>query len=171
MGARLGIFGALMGAAAAGALGAGGMGAPAFAVTFAAGLLVWTNLEYLMHRLAFHGFAPHSQHHAAPADPAYILAPLWLSLPAAAALFALVSLAASWARGAAFACGVMAGYLAYEAVHLRIHSDAAGGTLLRALRRHHFYHHFASDRVCFGVTSPVWDAVFGSLPERRRKPA
>jgi len=65
--------------------------------------------------------------------------------------------------------GVMAGYLAYELVHLRIHSNAAGGPVLRALRRYHYYHHFADDHVCYGVTTPVWDAVFASLPPSTRR--
>ena len=62
-------------------------------------------------------------------------------------------------------CGVIAGYIAYEAIHLRIHSARRGGRLLQALRRHHFYHHFNNDRVCFGVTSPLWDLIFGSAPQ------
>ena len=56
--------------------------------------------------------------------------------------------------------GTWAGYLAYELVHLRIHSTAPGGKLLRALRRYHYRHHFADDTVCYGVTSPLWDMVF-----------
>jgi len=142
-----------------------------FAALFAAGLLVWTMIEYLLHRLAFHGFAPHSEHHANPTDPVFIVAPWWLSLPCTAVLLALFSLAArSWTMGASMVAGVIAGYLAYEAIHLRIHSPAAGGAVLRALRKHHYYHHFASDRVCFGVTSPLWDWVFGSVPSSAAEP-
>jgi sterol desaturase/sphingolipid hydroxylase (fatty acid hydroxylase superfamily) len=80
-------------------------------------------------------------------------------------LFAAFSLATrSWSGGATVIAGVIAGYMAYEAIHLRIHSPAAGGALLRTLRKHHYYHHFANDQVCYGVTSPLWDWVFGSAP-------
>jgi len=100
-----------------------------------------------------------------PTDPAFIVAPLWLSLSATAVLFGAFSLAArSWSAGASVVAGVIAGYLAYEAIHLCIHSPAPGGAVLRALRKHHYYHHFASDQVCYGVTSPLWDWVFGSVP-------
>ncbi len=161
---RLPIFGTLL-AAAAGAGIAGHERPVRFAALFAAGLLAWTMIEYLLHRLAFHGFAPHSEHHAVPTDPAFIVAPLWLSLSAAALLFGVFSLATrSWSAGATVVAGVIAGYLAYEAIHLRIHSPAPGGVVLRALRKHHYYHHFASDQVCYGVTSPLWDWVFGSVP-------
>jgi cyclopropane-fatty-acyl-phospholipid synthase len=162
---RLLIFGALFGAAAGAGLNAGLDRPVRAAALFAAGLLAWTMIEYLLHRLAFHGFAPHYQHHADPTDPVWIVAPLWLSLSASAVLFAAFSLAArSWSGGATIIAGVIAGYMAYEAIHLRIHSPAAGGALLRTLRKHHYYHHFANDQVCYGVTSPLWDWVFGSVP-------
>jgi len=152
---------------------AAGLAAALFAGRFSlpptiAGWLLWTALEYLMHRFAFHGFAPHWEHHAEPGDPQFIVAPLLLSLPMAAAIWLLCWLAMGSPIEAGLAvAGVIAGYLAYELVHLRIHSRAAGGPLLRALRRYHYYHHFADDRVCYGVTTPVWDAVFASLPKRK----
>ena len=165
---RLWVFCPLVVAMLAGAAFAGPLN-PTCAAVFTAGLLSWTAVEYAMHRFAFHGFAPHYQHHADPTNRTYILAPLWLSLTGAAVLWLLFSiLTRSWAMGTWTVAGVIAGYLAYEMVHLRIHSDRAGGTILRVLRRHHFYHHFASERVCFGVTSSLWDLVFGSLPEASR---
>ena len=168
---RLGVFGVLF--AAATGMGLATLqgrrvsisGSGRFAFLLVLGLLTWTIIEYLLHRLAFHGFAPHSEHHAVPTDPVFIVAPLWLSLSSTLVLLAIFSLACrSWSAGASMVAGVIAGYLAYEAIHLRIHSPAAGGALLRALRKHHYYHHFASDQVCFGVTSPIWDWVFRSVP-------
>jgi dihydroceramide fatty acyl 2-hydroxylase len=160
---RLWVFGASW-LSATGASLLADPGRPAhFAAPFAVGLLAWTILEYLLHRYAFHGFAPHTQHHADPADSTFIFAPLWLSTFSAAILFGLFSvLTHSWATGAAMISGTIAGYGAYETIHLRIHSSARGGPILRALRKHHFYHHFASDQVCYGVTSPLWDLVFRS---------
>jgi sterol desaturase/sphingolipid hydroxylase (fatty acid hydroxylase superfamily) len=156
------IFGVLLAAGVFAGLRDGPM---RFLVLFAGGLLAWTMIEYLLHRLAFHGFAPHSEHHADPTDPIFIVAPLWLSLSSTALLLGASSLATrSFDGGASVVAGIIAGYLAYEAIHLRIHSQAAGGVLLRALRKHHYYHHFASDRVCYGVTSPLWDWVFRSVP-------
>ena len=144
--------------------------APAFFGYFVSGLLLWTVLEYFIHRYAFHRLAPHYQHHEFPADRRYIFAPLWFSLGSAAGLWAMLSLAAgSWARGALIEAGAVAGYLGYEWVHIRIHSERPGGAMLRALRRHHYYHHFADDTKCYGVVTPFWDRVFGSLPETLRE--
>ncbi|HEX3746191.1 MAG TPA: sterol desaturase family protein [Bryobacteraceae bacterium] len=162
MALRFGIFGLLLAAATF----AGLHSRPArFVALFAAGAMVWTVLEYFLHRLAFHGFAPHSEHHAHPTDPVFIVAPLWLSLSSTVLMLAAFSLGTrSWTGGASMVAGVIAGYLAYEGIHLRIHSGAAGGPVLRALRKHHYYHHFASDKVCYGVTSPLWDLLLGSMP-------
>jgi sterol desaturase/sphingolipid hydroxylase (fatty acid hydroxylase superfamily) len=134
-------------------------------VEFGMGLVLWTLIEYLMHRLAFHGFAPHTEHHANPNDVRYIVAPLWLSTSGACVLLAISWLVTgSWMAGLTIVGGILAGYLAYELIHLRIHSGRRGGRLLRALRKHHYYHHFASDRVNYGVTSPFWDIIFRTVP-------
>ena len=136
------------------------------AASFAGGLLLWTLLEYFIHRYAFHRLAPHYQHHEFPTDHRYIYAPLWFSLLSAAILWALLALATgSWMRGALVEAGAVTGYLAYELLHVVIHSDRPGGAVLRRLRKHHYYHHFADDTKCYGVVTPFWDRVFGSLPQ------
>jgi dihydroceramide fatty acyl 2-hydroxylase len=129
------------------------------------GLFLWSLLEYGIHRFAFHGFLPHYQHHEDPKDTEYIVSPLWLSGGTSLALWVVMRVpAGSWARSGLTVAAIIAGYLVYEAVHLRIHSNEPGGRLLRALRKRHYYHHFADERYCYGVTTPVWDRVFGSQP-------
>jgi dihydroceramide fatty acyl 2-hydroxylase len=125
------------------------------------GLAVWTVVEYFMHRYVLHRMAPHYQHHDEPETLAYIFAPLWLSGVSAAVLWGLLALATgSWQRAALVEAGTVSGYLLYEWLHVRMHSQVAGGAVLRALRKHHFYHHFADDSRCYGVTTPIWDYVF-----------
>jgi dihydroceramide fatty acyl 2-hydroxylase len=140
---------------------AGTGGAAVWAVCLLTGLALWTPIEYLVHRYALHRLAPHYQHHNEPTVVEYIFAPMWLSGGSAILLWGLLALAAgSWQRGALVEAGTIAGYLCYEWLHVRIHSAVPGGMLLRALRKHHFYHHFADERRCYGVTSPIWDQVF-----------
>jgi cyclopropane-fatty-acyl-phospholipid synthase len=132
-----------------------------FVACLVSGIALWTAVEYLMHRYVLHRLAPHYQHHAEPETLAYIFAPFALSGTSAVVLWGLLALiAGSWQRGALIMAGTVAGYLCYEALHVRMHSRVAGGPLLRALRKHHFYHHFADDSRCYGVTSPIWDYVF-----------
>ncbi|MGH7751288.1 MAG: sterol desaturase family protein [Gemmatimonadales bacterium] len=142
----------------------------------AAGLVVWTILEYGFHRFLFH-IVPssawlrqrqqHLLHHETPDDPTYFVVPLWISIPLAAGVWALLRAALGSGPGAALVtAGVMLGYVAYELVHYRVHQGGRGGRLVRFWRRHHLYHHYADDHRCYGFTTPLWDYVFGTGPVR-----
>jgi sterol desaturase/sphingolipid hydroxylase (fatty acid hydroxylase superfamily) len=58
--------------------------------------------------------------------------------------------------------GWAAGYAAYEQFHWREHHRPPLGRWERAARRRHFAHHFMSARANFGVTTALWDRVFGT---------
>lgn len=141
------------------------------------GVFVWTLVEYVLHRFVFHirsprwrGFAYrlHGVHHTHPRDPEKILTSPEVSLPPSAVIFGAVWLGTGSLEAAAgVIAGVWTGFLYYEWVHLRVHTTHAAGILDRH-RRWHFHHHFVDDRVCFGVTSPLWDAVFGTLKRASR---
>jgi sterol desaturase/sphingolipid hydroxylase (fatty acid hydroxylase superfamily) len=36
--------------------------------------------------------------------------------------------------------------------------------VLKYLKRHHMMHHFKTPQARYGVSSPVWDVVFGTKP-------
>ena len=145
-----------------------------------AGVFVWTLLEYGLHRLVFHIQAPirnprlreflnasHLGHHASPRDPGKLLVHPLFGFVISAALYGLIYLlSGSVFSAAGVMAGVWAGFLYYEAVHYRVHFSLAGTGLVAWQRRAHFYHHFTNNKRCFGVTSPVWDYVFGTKRER-----
>jgi sterol desaturase/sphingolipid hydroxylase (fatty acid hydroxylase superfamily) len=147
-----------------------------------AGLLLWTLLEYVIHAFAFHprwlsGWLKnvqhsHAMHHAYPKRPEYIVARLSFTVPIAAALFALLWLVTGDLRWASLILvGAVAGYLTYEVVHWSIHRRWGPRILPRSLVLHHLYHHYKDDQSCYGVTSPLWDVVFGTSRHRKsRKP-
>jgi sterol desaturase/sphingolipid hydroxylase (fatty acid hydroxylase superfamily) len=157
-------------AAAACVWAARDLGLAAIVGHLAAGWLVWTLVEYALHRGFFHlrGAGPaarvtsyivHRHHHAAPADRDRLVATPLYSLGLFLLLLAVYGLAGADARWALLA-GSMLGYLAYEAAHWQIHHGRPRHALGRALRRHHLRHHFGDDRHNFGVSSPLWDLVF-----------
>jgi sterol desaturase/sphingolipid hydroxylase (fatty acid hydroxylase superfamily) len=138
------------------------------------GLFIWTITEYLLHRFVFHAEirspalkriinSYHGLHHEAPRDPDWILvqAPYALTV---SALYAVIIAAICWNLfwTAGILSGIWAGFLYYEAVHYRVHISTGNGPLLRWQRRAHFHHHFHDVDRCFGVTSPLWDYVFGT---------
>ncbi|XUM21079.1 sterol desaturase family protein [Bradyrhizobium oligotrophicum S58] len=130
-----------------------------------AGVLAWTLAEYWIHRLIFHGpgrlAAMHELHHAWPKD--WIGAASWLTLPAFAVVFGLLALAMTRSAAASATAGLMAGYLAYCAVHIRIHHGRARfWPPMAFLHRLHAGHH-RGGRANYGVSSPLWDIVFRSF--------
>jgi len=138
------------------------------------GVVCWTLMEYLLHRflLHLHVQSPtlqsvieklHLGHHRDPTDEAIMTVPVFASLPIAMALLGLFRLlAGSWEGSGLLMAGTIAGYLAYEAVHFRIHCGSKPGRVLSFQRAAHFFHHYKDPTRCFGVTSPLWDWICGT---------
>ena len=135
------------------------------------GAIAWTFLEYVIHRWLGHDVrtrpnpfaAEHIRHHS----QGDYFAPAWKKALSAVLFVAVLvwpstSLAGPLA-GSSFVVGLVAMYLAYEVLHRRDHTHPGRGSYMRFLRRHHFYHHFTSPDFNHGVTTPIWDWVFGTL--------
>jgi sterol desaturase/sphingolipid hydroxylase (fatty acid hydroxylase superfamily) len=134
-----------------------------------AGAFTWTFLEYVIHRWLGHDGrfrgnpfgVEHVRHHA---QGGYF-APN-IKKVAAAAVVALALGPPAWLLGGAVAVAWVAGLVltfgAYEVFHRREHTHAGWGRYGRWARAHHFHHHFVDTRVNHGVTSPLWDLVFGT---------
>ncbi len=148
-------------------------------VVWFAGVLAWTLVEYWLHRRFFHLppgtnrlrrfvlFIAHGYHHEFPNDPRRLVAPPILSWPIAAALAALFYLVAGPAWLALFA-GTASGYLAYDWMHYYTHHAKPKTRAGKFMRRFHLEHHFKDHETQFGLSSPLWDLVFGTFraPER-----
>jgi len=142
-----------------------------WAFVYGAGLVGWTLIEYLLHRVLFH-HAPilsqiHEQHHRSPMD--LIGTPAWAS-----ALIGLMAVAIpSWTvlgfnLGTAATAGLVTGYLWYVFVHYATHHwRLRRGSYLYRARLRHARHHHLSHSGNFGVTTGVWDHVFRTTLEGR----
>ncbi len=141
-----------------------------------AGLVLWSLMEYVLHRIALHRMpylSPmHGLHHAAPL--AFIGTPTWLSV----SILGIAILGPAWARfgfnvadGLTF--GVMLGYWWYGVVHHVIHHRAnqSSPAYFNTLRAWHMRHHFSPRGGNFGVTTSVWDHIFGTAIRVRDKAA
>ncbi len=139
-----------------------------------AGFVIWTLLEYFLHRSVLHRktyFAPmHGEHHASPL--AFIGTPAWVSV---SVLSAGILLPVWWwvgfnvADGLTF--GVMSGYWWYGIVHHFIHhaSNDSSPSYFNDLRAWHMRHHYSPKNGNFGVTTSIWDHVFGTAISIRDK--
>ena len=157
----------------------GGLGALTIVGLFALGLFIWTLTEYWLHRLVFHWeprfrggdrlhFIIHGVHHDHPNDKLRLVMPPAVSIPLAGLFLGLFVLIGGTPEAYPAFGGFIAGYLVYDYTHYYLHHAVPKTDLGKRLREQHMRHHFQDHRFGFGVSSPLWDAVFRTLPRRRR---
>jgi sterol desaturase/sphingolipid hydroxylase (fatty acid hydroxylase superfamily) len=134
------------------------------------GAIMWTLVEYIIHRFILHHVVfirdMHDRHHRSPTE--LIDTPIWLSF---SFMLAGVLLPSWWVFGfgiaTGFTVGMTLGYLAYGLMHHAMHHwRIRHGTYLYRAKRRHAQHHASVDEGNYGVSSPLWDYVFGTtLPD------
>lgn len=145
-----------------------------FCVLFVFGILLWTLTEYALHRFVFHWnsksaagkyfvFLFHGLHHDDPQDPTRLVMP---PVPAILiiSLFWLLFSAVFPMRYIDVIMGFfLVGYLCYDYIHYATHHFAMTSPIGKFLRKYHLQHHYAGERSRYGVSSPLWDYVFGTV--------
>ncbi len=132
------------------------------------GLLLFSLFEYAFHRWLFHGsveiFAQgHRSHHENPQgyDSLPFFFPALVLLALAGVLVALVP-----AAYALLLTGVVTlSYVVYGVSHFTIHHHLFRHALARDWAAKHHIHHYHAD-TNFGVTTALWDIVFGTRYKR-----
>ena len=130
----------------------------------AAGLLLFSFVEYCFHRWLFHAHAGalergHSKHHAEPLG--YDALPFFLPPLVAVGLTALLAQALPTSIAMLLVGAVAGGYASYGVAHTAIHQLRFGSALSRRWAAlHHIHHHHPGYN--FGVTTPLWDIVLGT---------
>jgi dihydroceramide fatty acyl 2-hydroxylase len=143
------------------------------------GLAMWTLLEYWLHRLVFHWepdnaigrrlhFVIHGVHHDHPNDRMRLVMPPAASIPLGLFFFGLFVLAFGTPAAFPLYGGLLIGYLGYDYTHYHLHHHIPGTAIGKRIRKQHMRHHFQDHRYGFGVSSPIWDVVFRTLPRERR---
>ena len=138
-------------------------------------LVVWTLTEYGLHRFVFHYparsrlgkylvFMFHGVHHAAPRDKTRLVMPPAGGIILLTVLYQVFRLAvpAPWLEP--FLAFFIIGYLAYDYIHYATHHFAMRSPLLHFLKVYHLQHHYGAKGVRYGVSSPLWDRIFGTYP-------
>ncbi len=146
------------------------------AAWFAGGMFTWTLAEYCIHRFIFHFPAQsrrgkrivyllHGVHHEYPRDKERLIMPPVPSIVLATFFFVLFrSIMGNHVY--AFLPGFIIGYLMYASVHYAMHLFRPPRGLSWLWRLHHL-HHFKYPNKIFGVSTPLWDALFGTLPAKK----
>jgi sterol desaturase/sphingolipid hydroxylase (fatty acid hydroxylase superfamily) len=143
---------------------------------FVFGCFAWTLVEYVMHmsfhlaRGKNHASREHLHHHAHPDYFSPALQKAAVALTIVATAVALGSLVISFKVGVAFSAGLGSGYLVYEWLHRRAHVAAPLNRYGASIRARHFHHHFVAPNNNHGVTTSLWDRVFGTYIEPEQVP-
>ncbi|HEU4608885.1 MAG TPA: sterol desaturase family protein [Chitinophagaceae bacterium] len=142
-------------------------------ITFFAGMFFWTFFEYIAHRYIFHwvsesprvqriSYVLHGNHHHFPRDRQRLFMPPVPSIIIASVLFSLMYLIMG-KYAFMFFPGFMLGYLMYGSMHYAIHAWNPPFKWMKPLWRNHHLHHYKNEHHGFGVSSTIWDRVFGTM--------
>lgn len=142
------------------------------------GFLLFTLVEYLIHRFLFHFHATskrqtilqyniHGIHHEFPRDKDRLVMPPVLSILLATGFFFVFRFIVGM-NGIIFFSGFIAGYSTYLVIHYAVHALKPPGNFLKVLWKHHSLHHYASVHSAYSVSFPVWDYIFGTMPAGAR---
>ncbi|MBS2016914.1 MAG: sterol desaturase family protein [Deltaproteobacteria bacterium] len=145
----------------------------------AVGWLVWSFIEYMLHRFLFHAFENdpkrarihfllHGVHHDYPNDKDRLVMPLLVNQPVGwAVCLATFSLLGAVRAEPLFA-GFALGYLGYDGMHYALHAFNPKSRVFKWMKHHHMRHHFMDHAGGFGVSSPLWDILFGTMPKPKK---
>jgi len=141
------------------------------------GILLWTLIEYLMHRFVFHfdkhlpdhpvalflHFLTHGVHHYLPMDRLRLVMPpalaMVLSVPIVSTIYVIMG---SIKDAEPVVGGIFIGYVLYDVSHYYFHNGIPSISHFRWMKRYHLEHHYKDYDEGFGVSSMFWDRVFGT---------
>jgi sterol desaturase/sphingolipid hydroxylase (fatty acid hydroxylase superfamily) len=140
---------------------------------FLAGLTLWTLSEYWLHRTFFHWmpkfpggdrlhFLVHGVHHKWPKDKYRLVMPPAVSIALFFLFLGLWYLLFGPRLVWPIHAGFVFGYMVYDMTHYYVHHFSPRSEYGRELKKHHMLHHFKDPTRRFGVSSTVWDRVFGT---------
>jgi sterol desaturase/sphingolipid hydroxylase (fatty acid hydroxylase superfamily) len=147
--------------------------------TFLGGMFFWTLFEYVFHRFIFHwvsdnpriqkiAYVLHGNHHHYPRDKERLFMPPVPSLILASAILSIMYLVAGKAAFMFFP-GFLLGYLLYGTMHYAIHAWNPPFKWMKPLWRNHHLHHYKNEHQGFGVSTTIWDRIFGTMFDLKKE--
>ncbi|OAE23832.1 hypothetical protein AXG93_369s1260 [Marchantia polymorpha subsp. ruderalis] len=143
------------------------------------GAMIWTFLEYMLHRFLFHmktssfwgntfHYVIHGFHHKHPMDGArLVFPPAFTSVICTIIWVALGQWFAPYPIKLALYGGALLTYVAYDLTHYFLHFGTAFSDQTRKMKRYHLNHHFKDQTNGYGITTTTWDKVFKTLPAEK----
>ena len=140
---------------------------------FFIGVIFFSWVEYNVHRYVFHmpadtesrakaQYTMHGVHHEFPKDKTRLAMPPILSITLATTLFFLFRLILG-DFAYSFLPGMLVGYSGYLSVHYMVHAFQPPRNFFKILWINHGVHHYKNGDGVYGVSSPLWDYVYGTM--------
>lgn len=150
-----------------------------FILLFLVGLVLWTLFEYVMHRFVFHynpkteigkkvHFLAHGVHHDYPRDATRLVMPLLVSIPLAILHYFAFNFIFGYNYFLAVFAGYLIGYVLYDTIHFATHHWKMTSPLGKFLKEYHLKHHYIDPDTAYGVSNPMWDYVFFTVPVKEK---
>ena len=145
-----------------------------FGILFVLGLLLWTMTEYTLHRFVFHWnaksaagkyfvFLFHGLHHDDPQDATRLVMPPVPAIIIVSLLWLLFSTIFPAKYIDVLMAYFLIGYLCYDYIHYATHHFAMTSAAGKYLRKYHLQHHYSGEKSKYGVSSPLWDYILGTV--------
>lgn len=146
-------------------------------IIFLVGIFLFSLTEYLIHRFVYHSprlkrinswfYKVHEIHHEQPHNKRRLTLPLIIAVIAGGILYFLFRLILRKNVNFFFP-GFLSGYASYLLIHYTIHTSNFKNRVFRYLWKHHAVHHFKDETRAYGVSSPLWDIIFGTMPSKEQ---
>ncbi len=148
-------------------------------ITWVIGIFSWTIFEYIAHRWLFHmtpdsetgkkiAYILHGNHHHYPRDKQRLFMPPVPSLILSSIIFSAQYLIMGKIAFMFFP-GFILGYLMYGSMHYAIHAWNPPFKFMKPLWRNHHLHHYKDEHRGFGVSTTIWDRVFGTMWDLKKE--
>ncbi|XP_031267355.1 dihydroceramide fatty acyl 2-hydroxylase FAH2-like [Pistacia vera] len=155
-----------------------GVAPPQAAVSVVGGVIIWTLLEYSLHRFVFHKkttsywgntlhYLIHGCHHKHPMDGLRLVFPPAATAILSVPVWTLFRIISPSSLTPALFGGSLLGYVLYDCTHYYLHHGKLSKGFSKHLKKYHLNHHFRIQNKGFGITSSLWDDVFGTLPSAK----
>lgn len=145
---------------------------------FVGAVFFWTFFEYFAHRYLFHideyfpqskfaqkvAYTFHGIHHEYPRDTDRIIMPPVPGMMILGILYGIFFLILG-NYTYVFMPGFVTGYLIYTRIHYKTHITPVP-SYLKSNYRHHALHHYKYPEKAFGISTKLWDRVFGTMPPK-----
>lgn len=146
---------------------------------FFVSIFSWTLFEYFAHRFLFHWvtdnpklqkvvYTMHGNHHHYPRDRQRLFMPPVPSIILASIIFGIQYLIMG-EYVYMFFPGFILGYLLYGSMHYAIHAWNPPFKWMKPLWRNHHLHHYKDEDKGFGVSTTIWDRVFGTMFDLKKE--